>query len=69
MNGSINRRNFLEQAGVAGVGLGLADRFNPLAAGRHVYLEKPCSQNPHGGEMLLTAVNRYRGHEPVAAQI
>jgi predicted dehydrogenase len=30
-----------------------------LAAGKHVYVEKPCSQNPHEGEILLKAVARY----------
>ncbi|HEY9154035.1 MAG TPA: Gfo/Idh/MocA family oxidoreductase [Opitutaceae bacterium] len=30
-----------------------------LAAGKHVYLEKPCSQNPHEGELLLAAISRY----------
>ncbi|HEY4989386.1 MAG TPA: Gfo/Idh/MocA family oxidoreductase, partial [Opitutaceae bacterium] len=32
-----------------------------LAAGKHVYVEKPCSQNPHEGELLLQAIARY-GH-------
>jgi len=29
-----------------------------LAAGKHVYVEKPCSQNPHEGEMLVQAVSK-----------
>ena len=28
-----------------------------LAAGKHVYVEKPCSHNPHEGELLIQAVN------------
>jgi predicted dehydrogenase len=28
-------------------------------AGKHVYLEKPCSHNPNEGEMLITAVKKY----------
>ena len=30
------------------------------AAGKHVYLEKPCSHNPHEGELLVAAVNKYK---------
>jgi predicted dehydrogenase len=30
-----------------------------LAAGKHVYVEKPCSQNPREGELLLQAIARY----------
>jgi predicted dehydrogenase len=30
-----------------------------LAAGKHVYVEKPCSQNPREGELLLKAIDRY----------
>lgn len=32
-----------------------------LAAGKHVYLEKPCSQNPYEGELLLQAIQNYKG--------
>jgi predicted dehydrogenase len=30
-----------------------------LSAGKHVYVEKPCSQNPREGELLLKAIARY----------
>jgi predicted dehydrogenase len=30
-----------------------------MAAGKHVYVEKPCSHNPEEGEMLLQAIARY----------
>ena len=30
-----------------------------MSAGKHVYLEKPCSHNPAEGEMLIKAVERY----------
>ena len=30
-----------------------------LAAGKHVYLEKPCSQNPHECELLLAAEKKF----------
>jgi predicted dehydrogenase len=31
-----------------------------LAAGKHVYVEKPCSQNPHEGELLLAGIAKYQ---------
>ncbi|HEU5078228.1 MAG TPA: Gfo/Idh/MocA family oxidoreductase [Opitutaceae bacterium] len=31
-----------------------------LAAGKHVYLEKPCSQNPYEGELLLQAIAKHK---------
>ncbi|WP_395805844.1 Gfo/Idh/MocA family protein, partial [Daejeonella sp.] len=30
------------------------------AAGKHVYLEKPCSHNPHEGELLMAAAKKYK---------
>ncbi len=30
-----------------------------LSAGKHVYVEKPCSQNPREGELLLAAIARH----------
>ena len=30
-----------------------------LQAGKHVYVEKPCSHNPHEGEMLVKAQKKY----------
>ncbi|WP_160717678.1 Gfo/Idh/MocA family protein [Chitinophaga solisilvae] len=29
------------------------------AAGKHVYVEKPCAHNPHEGEMLVAAAKKY----------
>ncbi len=29
-------------------------------AGKHVYLEKPCSHNPHEGELLVSAAAKYK---------
>ena len=31
-----------------------------MQAGKHVYLEKPCSHNPAEGEMLVEAASRYK---------
>jgi len=30
-----------------------------LQAGKHVYVEKPCSHNPHEGELLVSAAQKY----------
>lgn len=39
-----------------------------MAAGKHVYLEKPVSQNPYEGEILLEAVNKYKRVVQMGAQ-
>jgi len=39
-----------------------------LAAGKHVYLEKPCSHNPHEGELLVEAVKKYQRVFQMGAQ-
>jgi predicted dehydrogenase len=39
-----------------------------LAAGKHVYVEKPCSQNPHEGELLVSAVAKYQRVLQMGAQ-
>lgn len=39
-----------------------------LAAGKHVYVEKPCSQNPHEGELLVAAVQKYKRVAQMGAQ-
>ena len=31
-----------------------------LKAGKHIYIEKPCSHNPHEGELLLQATAKYK---------
>lgn len=31
-----------------------------LSAGKHVYVEKPCSHNPHEGELLIQAMRKYQ---------
>ena len=30
-----------------------------VAHGKHVYVEKPCGQNPYEGELLVQAMNKY----------
>jgi predicted dehydrogenase len=33
-----------------------------VAHGKHVYVEKPCGQNPHEGELLAQALSKYGKH-------
>ncbi len=39
-----------------------------LAAGKHVYVEKPLSHDPHEGELLVQAVNKYQRVLQMGAQ-
>jgi predicted dehydrogenase len=39
-----------------------------LAAGKHVYVEKPCSHNPAEGEMLVEAQKKYGKHVQMGSQ-
>ena len=39
-----------------------------MAAGKHVYVEKPCSQNPYEGVLLLAAVDKYKRVVQMGAQ-
>ena len=58
-------RRILERKEVDAVTIATPDHWHApmaiaaLAAGKHVYLEKPCSHNPHEGELLLAARRRY----------
>ncbi len=38
------------------------------SAGKHVYVEKPCSHNPHEGELLVRAARKYRRHVQQGSQ-
>src|SRR5205085_8145994 len=38
------------------------------AAGKHVYVEKPCSHNPREGELLVEAAHRYGRHVQMGNQ-
>ena len=59
-------RKILEQKNVDAMTIATPDHWHaPMAiaalqAGKHVYLEKPCSHNPAEGEMLVKAVEKYR---------
>jgi predicted dehydrogenase len=59
-------RRILEQKDVDVITIATPDHWHaPMAiaalqAGKHVYLEKPCSHNPAEGEMLLAAQQNYQ---------
>src|SRR5271169_795034 len=59
-------RNILEQKDVDAITIATTDHWHtPMAiaglqAGKHVYVEKPCSHNPAEGEMLVAAQQKYR---------
>ena len=59
-------RRALEDKTVDAITIAVPDHWHTpmaimaLAAGKHVYVEKPCSQNPHEGELLLKAIARYK---------
>jgi predicted dehydrogenase len=60
-----NFRRVLEQKDVDAVTIATPDHWHaPMAiaaleAGKHVYVEKPCSHNPAEGEMLVAAQRKY----------
>ncbi len=59
-------RKILEQKDVDAVTIATPDHWHtPIAiaalkAGKHVYVEKPCSHNPAEGEMLVQAQRKYK---------
>lgn len=59
-------RKALEQKDVDVLGIAAPDHWHAPAAilaskaGKHVYLEKPCSHNPNEGELLVKAASRYK---------
>src|SRR5258708_4940996 len=58
-------RRILEQKDVDAITIATPDHWHaPMAiaglqAGKHVYVEKPCSHNPAEGEMLMAAQQKY----------
>jgi predicted dehydrogenase len=59
-------RKILERKNVDAITIATPDHWHaPMAiaglqAGKHVYVEKPCSHNPAEGEMLIEAQQKYR---------
>jgi predicted dehydrogenase len=59
-------RKMLEKKDLDGLAIAAPDHWHTpaaimaLQAGKHVYVEKPCSHNPREGEMLVDATNKYK---------
>ena len=59
-------RKMLEKKDFDAVAIAAPDHWHTpaaimaLQAGKHVYVEKPCSHNPREGEMLVEATNKYK---------
>lgn len=59
-------RKVLEEKSVDAMFIATPDHWHAPAAilacqaGKHVYLEKPCSHNPHEGELLVAAAAKYK---------
>jgi predicted dehydrogenase len=59
-------RRVLEDKSIDAVTIATPDHWHApmailaLAAGKHVYVEKPCSHNPREGELLIAAVAKYK---------
>ena len=67
-------RKVLEDPAVDAVAIATPDHWHApmtilaLAAGKHVYCEKPCSHNAREGELLIEAVQKYRRVFQMGAQ-
>lgn len=59
-------RKMLEQKDMDGLVIAAPDHWHTPAAimgmqaGKHIYIEKPCSHNPREGELLVDATNKYK---------
>ncbi len=64
-HGITDFRRALDDVGVDALVIGAPDHWHApatllaLQAGKHVYVEKPCSHNPREGELLVEAQQRY----------
>ncbi len=67
-------RKMLEKKDFDGLAIAAPDHWHTpaaimaLQAGKHVYVEKPCSHNPHEGEMLVEATNKYKRFVQMGSQ-
>src|ERR1017187_2048232 len=64
--GAKDFRKILEDKSLDAVTIATPDHWHApmailaLAAGKHVYVEKPCSHNPYEGELLIEAVHKHQ---------
>jgi predicted dehydrogenase len=64
--GAKDFRKILEDKSLDAVTIATPDHWHApmallaLAAGKHVYLEKPCSHNPYEGELLIQSVTKHK---------
>lgn len=67
-------RKLLERKDFDGLAIAAPDHWHApaaimaLQAGKHVYVEKPCSHNPHEGELLVAASQKYQQHVQMGSQ-
>ena len=67
-------RKLVEQKDVDALVIAAPDHWHAPAAilgvahGKHVYVEKPCGQNPYEGELLATALHKYQRHIQMGSQ-
>ncbi|MFT3750831.1 MAG: Gfo/Idh/MocA family oxidoreductase [Agriterribacter sp.] len=67
-------RKALEDKAVEAIVIATPDHWHAPAAilsckaGKHVYVEKPCSHNPHEGELLVAAAKKYKRKVQMGSQ-
>ncbi len=67
-------RKLLERKDFDGLAIAAPDHWHApaaimaLQAGKHVYVEKPCSHNPREGELLVAASQKYQQHVQMGSQ-
>ncbi len=67
-------RKLLEKKDFDGLAIAAPDHWHTpaaimaLQAGKHVYVEKPCSHNPREGELLVQASQKYKGLVQMGSQ-
>src|SRR5579872_6002134 len=67
-------RKLVEQKDIDALVIAAPDHWHAPAAllgaahGKHVYVEKPCGQNPYEGELLAAALHKYKRHIQMGSQ-